>query len=79
MGAAVEREFETASSNYDVRTNLEQLQVVLRGQTLVLVSAGVPVVLAELAGAALTVNALALLVHHQRRALATLKSGGVSS
>ena len=76
---AAEREFERAYPEYEIRTNQEQLQAVLQGQALVLASAGVLVVLAVLAGIALTVNVMALLVHHQRRALAVLKAGGVSS
>lgn len=77
--ASMEREFERAYPEYQVNTNQEQLQAVLGGQALVFASAGVLVVLAVLAGVALTVNVLALLVHHQRRAFATLKAGGVSS
>lgn len=76
---AMEREFEEAYPEYQVNTNREQLRAVLGGQALVFASAGVLVVLAVLAGVALTVNVLALLVHHQRRAFATLKAGGVSS
>jgi putative ABC transport system permease protein len=45
----------------------------------VLAAAGVLVVLAIVAGIALTANALALLVYQQREALSALKAGGVSS
>ena len=77
--AAVAASLQRDYPEYDVRTNREQLQSVLRGQALVLASAAVLVVLAVLAGLALTVNVLALLVHHQRRAFAALKAGGVSA
>lgn len=76
---AVAAELSAAHPAYEVRTNQEQLRSVLRGQAVVLAAAGVLVVLAVVAGVALTANALALLVYQQRRALAALKAGGVST
>jgi putative ABC transport system permease protein len=75
----VASELEAEYPEYEFRTNREQLQTVLEGQAVVLAGASVLVLLAILAGVALTLNALALLVYQQREALAALKAGGVSS
>ncbi len=76
---AVRADLQRQFPDYAVRTNREQLRAVLGGQAAVLASAVVLVVLAVVAGAALAVNVLALLVHHQRDAFAALKAAGVSS
>lgn len=76
---AVRREIQAEFPQYEIRTNREQLRQVLGTQAHLLASAAVLVVLAVVAGLALTVNVLALLVHHQRREFAALKAAGVSS
>lgn len=76
--AVVERRLQAEFPAYDVRTNREQFEATLGSQALVIVSAAALVVLAVLAGIALTANALALLVFQQRRTLAALKAAGLS-
>lgn len=76
---AVRADLERRFPGYEVRSNEEQLRAVLGRQARVVASAGVLVALAVVAGIALTVNALALLVQQQRRAFAALKAAGVSS
>jgi putative ABC transport system permease protein len=76
---AVRSELEREYPELTFRTNREQLQAVLGSQATVLASAATLVVLAVVAGAALVVNALALLVYQQRRELAALKAAGVHS
>ena len=75
---AVERDIQRAYPTYDVRTNREQLESVLAKQAIVLASGAVLVVLAVVAGVALTANLLALLVYQQRQELAAAKALGVS-
>lgn len=75
----VERELQRQYPQYDIRTNQEQLQAVLAQQAVVLASGIVLVILAVLAGVALTANLLALLVYQQRHELAAAKALGVSS
>lgn len=77
--AAVEQELQQQYPQYDVRTNHEQLQAVLAQKAVVLASGGVLVVLAVIAGIALTANLLALLIYQQRQELAAAQALGVSS
>lgn len=76
---AVRRDIQAEFPAYEVRTNREQLREVIGSQAQLLASAAVLVVLAVIAGLALTVNVLALLVHYQRREFAALKASGMSS
>lgn len=73
-----EQEIQQQYPQYDVRTNREQLESVLAENALVLASGVVLVVLAVVAGVALTANLLALLVYQQRQELAAAKALGVS-
>jgi len=77
--AAVEQELQEQYPQYDVRTNQEQLQSILADKAVVLASGLVLVILAVLAGVALTANLLALLVYQQRQQLAAAKALGISS
>ncbi|WP_135304805.1 ABC transporter permease [Haloarcula amylovorans] len=63
---------------YTVRTNREQLQATLERQALVVASGISLVVLAVLAGTALTVNLLLSFIYQQRRELAALNALGCS-
>ena len=76
--SAVETRLQAQYPNYDVRTNQEQLQAVLAKQALVIASGGALVVLGIIAGLALTVNILSLLVYHQRKPIAAIRAMGVS-
>lgn len=75
VGADLERQY----PDLDVRTNREQFRSVLRGQALVIASGAILVVAAVVAGVALTLTVLSLLVYQQRRALAALKALGLST
>ncbi|MFB6218304.1 MAG: ABC transporter permease [Halobacteriaceae archaeon] len=77
--AAVEADIEARHPGLEVRTNREQLRRVVASKALVVASGGVLVVLAFVAGLALLVNLVALLVHQQRHALAALRAVGVST
>lgn len=77
--AAVAADLERAYPDLRVRTNREQFRALLADQAAVVATAATLVALAVLAGAVLSANALALLVHQQRRELAALKAAGVSS
>lgn len=76
--AAVASDLQSEYPNYDVRTNREQLQAVLEQKALVIASGLTLTVLAVIAGVALTVNLLLLLVYQQRRTLAAVRAIGVS-
>ena len=73
VAAALEEQY----PEYEIRTNREQLEAVLEQNAIVLASAAALVVLAVLAGLALTVNLLALLVYQQREELAALRALGL--
>ncbi|MGM0718501.1 MAG: ABC transporter permease [Halobacteriota archaeon] len=75
---AVQTELQAAYPEYEVRTNAEQLNAVLQHQSLVLAGAVTLVVLAFIAGLALTANLLAMVVYQQREALAAINAIGVS-
>ncbi|WP_244510033.1 ABC transporter permease [Halogranum gelatinilyticum] len=72
----VATELEAEYPGYEIRTNREQLQTVLQNQAVVIASGTVLVLLAVLAGLALTVNLSLSLVYHQRKELAALKATG---
>jgi putative ABC transport system permease protein len=62
---------------FEYRNNDEQVSSIIGRQASVLVGAGTLVLLSLVAGMALVVNTLALIVYHQREALAMLKAIGV--
>jgi putative ABC transport system permease protein len=64
--------------DYEVRTNREQLEAVIGENVLVVSTAVVLVVLALVAGVALTANLLSLAVTSQQRTLAALQAVGVA-
>jgi putative ABC transport system permease protein len=74
--AAVAAEIEEEHPDYDVRTNREQLRATLERQAVILASGGSLVVLAVLAGIALTANLMLSVVYQQRRELAALRALG---
>ena len=74
----VERRLERRFPAFDVRTNDEQVGSIIGNQGSVLASAGTLVVLAVVAGIALILNVLSLLVAQQRNQFAALKAAGVS-
>ena len=76
--SALVSELEKSYPQYDIRTNREQLQAVLAKQALVIASGGVLVVAGFVAGLALTMNILSLLVYQQRRTLAAVQAIGMS-
>lgn len=76
---AVKQSIQREYPQYDVRTNKQELQAVLENQIVVIASGLTLVILAVIAGLALTVNVLALLVSQQRRSLAALRATGVSA
>ncbi|SFK64856.1 putative ABC transport system permease protein [Halogranum rubrum] len=73
---AVKAELEQQYPGYEIRTNREQLQATLQQQAVVIASGTSLVLLAVLAGLALTVNMSLSIVYHQRRELAALKAAG---
>jgi putative ABC transport system permease protein len=77
--ARVERDLQAAYPEYDVRTNREQLQATLERQAVLLAAGGSLVVLAAIAGIALTTNLLLSLVYQQRRILAALRAQGATA
>jgi putative ABC transport system permease protein len=74
--ATVAGEIERDHQGYEVRTNREQLEATLERQAVVLASGGSLVVLAVVAGIALTANLMVSVVYQQRRELAALKALG---
>ena len=77
--SAVKAELEQQYPGYEIRTNQEQLQATLQQQAVVIASGTSLVLLAVLAGLALTVNLSLSVVYHQRRELAALKAAGTST
>lgn len=77
VGAVADR-LEAEYPQYTIRTNSEQLQAIVAERILIVAAGGVLVALAVLAGIALTVNLLALLVFQEQDALAALRAIGVS-
>ena len=77
--ADVESELQTAYPEYQVRTNREQLQATLERQAVLIAAGGSLVVLAAIAGIALTTNLLLSLVYQQRPTLAALRAQGAAA
>jgi putative ABC transport system permease protein len=76
--ATVQTELQSQYPEFTVRTNQQQLEAVLQNQALVLAGAATLVVLAFIAGLALTTNLLGLVVYQQRSTLAALQAVGLS-
>lgn len=76
---AVERDLQTQFPQYDVRTNQEQFRAVLENKAVVIAAGSALVVLAVIAGLALTINLLALLIYQQRDTIAALRAIGLST
>jgi putative ABC transport system permease protein len=77
--ATVEAELQAAYPEYDVRTNREQLQATLQRQAVLIAAGSSLVLLAAIAGIALTTNLLLSLVYQQRRTLAALRAQGAAT
>ena len=76
---AVQQELQRQYPEYDVRTNQEQMRSILDDKAIIMAAAATLVVLAIVAGLALTINLLALIVYQQQTELAALKAIGLSS
>ena len=76
---ATAQRLQRAYPEYEVRTNDEQMQSVLRQNAVVLAVGAALVVLAVVAGFALTVNVLSTVVFQQREELAALTALGMST
>jgi len=77
--SAVERDLQATFPAYDVRTNREQLRATAERQAVVLAGGASLIVLAVVAGLALTSNAVLSMVVQQRREYAALRALGVST
>lgn len=75
---AVASRLESEYPEYTIRTNSEQLQAIVEERILVVAAGFVLVALAALAGIALTINLLTLLVFQEQDALAALRAVGIS-
>lgn len=75
----VEDELQRAYPEYTVRTNDEQMRSILQHNAIVIAVGGALVVLAVVAGFALTIDVLSIVVFQQSRELAALTALGVSS
>ncbi len=76
--AVVQQRLEAEYPEFTVRDNQEQLESVVQNQALVLAGAATLVILAFIAGLALTTNLLGLVVYQQRSTLAALQAVGLS-
>jgi putative ABC transport system permease protein len=76
--SAVQQRLQAEYPEYTIRNNQQQLESVLQNQALVLAGAVTLVVLAFVAGLALTTNLLGLVVYQQRTTLAALQAVGLS-
>jgi len=76
--AVVQQRLQEQYPEFTVRDNQEQLESVVQNQALVLAGAATLVVLAFIAGLALTTNLLGLVVYQQRATLAALQAVGLS-
>jgi len=76
--AVVQERLQQQYPEFTVRDNQEQLESVVQNQALVLAGAVTLVVLAFIAGLALTTNLLGLVVYQQRATLAALQAVGLS-
>jgi putative ABC transport system permease protein len=74
----VQTDLQATYEQYEVRTNQEQFEAVLRGQSTILASGITVVVLAIAGGIALVSNILGLFVYQQRRSIAALRAIGIS-
>jgi len=74
----VQQRIQAAYPEYTVRNNQEQLESVVQNQALVLAGAATLVILAFIAGLALTTNLLGLVVYQQQSTLAALQAVGLS-
>lgn len=74
----VQQRLQDEYPEFTVRDNQEQLETVVQNQALVLAGAATLVVLAFIAGIALTTNLLGLVVYQQRATLAALQAVGLS-
>jgi putative ABC transport system permease protein len=77
--SAMEQELQQAYPDYNVRTNDEQMRSILQHNAVVIAVGGALVVLAVVAGFALTLNILSIVVFQQKEELAALTALGVSS
>jgi putative ABC transport system permease protein len=77
--SAMESELQRAYPGYDVRTNQEQLQATIQRQAVVIAGGVSLVLLALVAGMALTLNVVLSLIQKQRETFAALKAVGCSS
>ncbi|WP_458207755.1 ABC transporter permease [Haladaptatus sp. NG-SE-30] len=75
----VEQELQQEYPEYTVRTNDEQMRSVLQHNTIIIAVGGALVVLAVVAGFALTLDVLSIVVFQQSRELAALSALGISS
>jgi len=76
--ADVQQRLQEEYPEFTVRDNQQQLESVVQSQALVLAGAATLVVLAFIAGLALTTNLLGLVVYQQRATLAALQAVGLS-
>ncbi|MFB6161399.1 MAG: ABC transporter permease [Haloferacaceae archaeon] len=76
---AVESDLEATFPRYEVRTNREQLRATLERQAVVLAGGSSLVVLAVVAGFALTLNALLAMLYRQFETYAALRALGTSA
>jgi putative ABC transport system permease protein len=76
---AMERQLQREYPEYTVRTNQEQMRSVLQHNAVVIAVGAALVVLAVVAGFALTLNVLSIVVFQQSEELAALTALGVSS
>jgi putative ABC transport system permease protein len=74
----VEREIQADYPEYTVRTNAEQLESIVGNRILIVAAGVVLAVVAVVAGVALSVNALSLLVAQERTTIAALRAVGLS-
>jgi putative ABC transport system permease protein len=77
--SAVEQRLQREYPDYTIRTNDEQMRAVLQHNAVVIAVGGALVVLAVVAGFALTLNVLSIVVFQQKEELAALTALGVSS
>jgi putative ABC transport system permease protein len=77
--SAVEQRLQQQYPDYTIRTNDEQMRSILQHNAVVIAVGGALVVLAVVAGFALTLNVLSIVVFQQKEELAALTALGVSS
>ncbi|WP_137286139.1 ABC transporter permease [Halorussus salinisoli] len=77
--SAMEQELQRAYPDYNIRTNDEQMRSILQHNAVVIAVGAALVVLAVVAGFALTLNVLSIVVFQQKEELAALTALGVSS